>query len=153
MKKGIIILIGLVSLSSIVYAGNRDNGYNRNSNDRNFNNHMEEVLEDATIVEIEGSLKLVNGEMPTLVYGDTTYTIKVPWNELIDLEVTNGTKVKLEGAEFNAPMNWDGSEKFLVITKITINGKTTTINHDQNNRMFGVGRGMMGDTRGFGFRN
>ena len=63
-------------------------------------------------------------------------------------------KVILEGAEFTAPLNWDGTEKFFIVTKITIDGKTTEIEHDHQSGMFGFGHGMMGNNRmGFGFNN
>lgn len=165
MKKTATILLVLVSTGAFLTAatnGRRDNDRYNDDNRRggmyeDREDRMEEFLEDATIVTISGKLELVNGEFAKLVSGGTTYTIMVPPQELMDLKVTNGKNVTLEGVEQYAPLMWDGKEKFFIVTKITIDGKTTTIDHDRRGGMMGYGfygRGMMGEgIQGKGFRN
>ncbi len=164
MKKQIIILLVLVSTSAMTFAATK--GRNNDSDSRNSRDdrrgemsedrgeRMEEFLEDATITTISGKLELVNGEMAKLVSGKTTYTIMAPINQLIELEIKDGMKVTLEGVERVAPMVWDESEKTFIVTKITIAGKTTEIDHDDRDGMMGFGGGMMRTgNQGKGFRN
>ena len=158
MKKRMITLLVLVSAGTVLFAGNRNFGNNKNfennRDERNFDRgeRMEEFLEDQTITTIDGTLKLVNDEPAVLVSGKTSYTIMAPYNQLIDLNVKDGMKVTVEGVEWNAPMNWDGSEKTLILTKITINGKTTTIDHGEGYGMMGFGFGGRGrgSSNGYG---
>lgn len=157
MKKGIVILLVLVS-SAALFAETRGHGNNNGRNNSNNEeskrgNRMEEFLEDATIVTVSGKLKLVNGEMAQLVSGKTTYTIMAPYEQLLELEVKDGMSVTLEGAEWNTPMVWDGTEKMLMATKITISGKTTELDHDDKSGMMGFGGFSGGMMKGKGFRN
>ncbi|QEN05105.1 hypothetical protein EW093_10410 [Thiospirochaeta perfilievii] len=166
MKKGIAVLLVLVSTGTMVFAGTRGrdndtrNNYNRNNNQESNYGRMRddrggrmiELLDDATIVTLEGKLELVNGEPAKLVSGKTTYTIMAPWDQLIALNVKDGMKVTIEGAEWNSPMVWDQSEKMFVVTKITIDGKSTEIDHDERTGMMGFGMGQK-EPRGQGFRN
>ena len=154
MKKQIVILLVLVSTGAMAFAGTRgrDNNNSDNRNDRddrrgemseNRGERMEDFLEDATITTISGTLNLENGEMATLVSGKITYTIMAPYTQLIELGVKDGMKVTLEGVERVAPMMWDESEMTFIVTKITIAGKTTEIDHtDRDGMMRG---GMMGN--------
>jgi len=149
MKKKILVLLVLVSTAAILSAdtwGRKDSDKRNNGCER-----MNDFLEDSTIVTVSGTLQLVNGELAKLVSGKVTYTIMAPIDQLIELEIKDGMKVTLEGVERITPMVWDGSEKIFIVTKITINGKTTEIDH--NGRGFGMmGGGFMGRPMGNGFK-
>ena len=77
MKKGIITLLVLLSVGSFAFAGNKGNGTRGNGSNR-MSERMDDFLDDATIIKIDGTLKLVNGELATLVSGKVTYTIMAP---------------------------------------------------------------------------
>lgn len=138
MKKRILALLVLVSMGSMVFAGTRDRD-DRDSDRSGGRGERNHFIENETTVSFEGTIKLVNGEMPTITDGKTTYTVMAPFEELVDLEIKDGLKVIVEGVERNARMVWDGSEKVLFLTKITIDGKTTTIDRDRSNMGFAMG--------------
>ncbi len=160
MKKGLTILVLVVGSAAMLSAFSRGNGRDDrfDRDDRRGmmyeerGGRMEELLDDEPRVTVTGKLKLVNGELPVLTSGTTSYTLMAPYNQLIDLGVKDGQTVTLEGVEFNAPMMWDGKEKSFVVEKITIAGKTTEIDHDDFGGMMGFGMGGRGNG-GFGFQN
>jgi len=163
MKKGIVVLLVLVSTSALTFAGTKGrNNDNRGNNKDDRRGEMmedreerfEEFLEDQTITTISGTLELENGEMPKIISGKTTYTIMAPYDQLIELGVKDGVRVTLEGVEKTARMIWDESEKNFIVTKVTIAGKTTEIDHSERGGMKGFGGGMRGGrNNGKGFEN
>ncbi len=143
MKKTAIILVLLVGSTILLSArGNeKRNDNNRGDNRESQKEHMEDFLEDAEIITISGKLVLVNDELPTIIDSGVTYTLMAPWFDLEDVELTNGMKITLKGAEITRRLNWDGKEKNLIVTEITVNGKTTEIDHEEG---FGHMGGKMG---------
>lgn len=145
MRKMIVLLV-VLSTSAMVFAGTRGRDHSSREDGHSYNSQrvergderrrgMDEFLKDATITTVSGTLELVNGEPAKLLSGKTTYTVMAPAEQLLDLNIKDGMKVTLEGAEQIAHLNWDGSEKRFIVTKITINNKTTTIDHNSRNGM------------------
>jgi len=105
----------------------------------------EEYLEGLETISLTGALNLVNGEMPTIESEGTVYHVMAPWQAVADLELENGMTVTVEGYEMpGPPMQWDDSEKSIMVTKAVINGEEFEIDHDA------VGYGMMGGRGGPG---
>lgn len=149
MKKRLIIILITTGSIMALTADGRSNRTNNRGADKGMSEErserMEGFLEDAEIITVSGKLILVNGEMATVTSGGVTYTIMAPWNQLMELELTDGMNVTFEGAEIQLPMQWDNKERSLMITKVTINGKTTEIDHTDRAGYMGFGgHGMMG---------
>ncbi len=170
MKKELVILLVMASTATLLSASGNNNkddqdygrGYHHGSmmgsseSDRaDHREYMEEFLEDAERISISGTLNLVNGEMATIESGGVIYTIMAPWDQLEDLNLTDGKTISLEGVEMaSRRWMWDGSEKSIMVTKFTIDGVETEITHDGSSfpgKGHGSGRrggsGRSGDTK------
>ncbi len=164
MKKELLVLLMIVSSALILSAeGKQDDtdgqfygrghgmmdGYRSDGADKEEwleqrEAARNEYLEGLETISLTGALTLVNGEMPTIESEATKYYIMAPWFAASDLELTNGMVVTVEGYEMpRRPMQWDDSEKSIMVTKAVINGEEFEIDHDA------AGYGMMG---GYGGR-
>jgi hypothetical protein len=160
MKKELLVLLVIVSSAMILSAeGKQDNNdtqfYGRGPGQgmmRDFDNRDEyradrqaerdKYLEELETISLTGPLTLVNGELPSIDSDGTKYTIMAPWYDLADLELKNGMVVTVEGYEMpGPPMQWDNSEKSIMVTKAVINGKEIEVDHDGYGMMGGPGRG------------
>lgn len=111
---------------------------------------MEEYLEDLEVVTVNGALTLVNGELPYIESNGVKYSFMAPWVQIQDLELENGMKVSVEGYEMpGRPLQWDGAEKSIMVTKAVINGEEIVIEHEPG--MYGRG-GFKGSGRHGGAR-
>lgn len=145
MKKKIFVLSLLLSSGVMAFAGKQNSNINykniteQQPEELTYNpiKRVDHFLDKTTIVTVEGTLDLVNGDRAKLISGDTTYTIMAPWDQLTDLEVKNGMLVTFEGSERTNPINMDGSEKTLIATKLTVSGKTKEIDFSENSKMMG----------------
>ena len=167
MKKELLILLMLVSTAMVMSAeGKQDDvedlnygrrpqgGMMRNYEGNNFSPEefqeqrqeaMTEYIEGLEVVSVSGSLSLINGEMPFIENNGTKTYLMAPWQNVKDLGLENGMAISVEGYEMpGRPMQWDDSEKSVMVTKAIINGEEIEIDHfsDQN--------GMMGGFDGFG---
>lgn len=87
-------------------------------------------IEDQEPVTVEGTLHLVNGELPYVEQNGEKFVISAPWADLEDISLTDGMTVTVEGFEApGAGYRWDDSEKVLMLTKATVNGEEITIEH------------------------
>lgn len=109
---------------------------------------FEEWLADQDVVSVTGSLTLVNGELPYVETDGIKYSFMAPWRNLGDLELTDGMEVSVEGYEMPGPrLQWDESEKHVMVTKAVINGDEVEIEHPADGSGFRGGFGG-GDGRG-----
>lgn len=137
----------LLTLSSIVALSAQNN------NDRA--GKMREYFEDDEVISVTGKLELENGEQAKITVKGETYTLMAPWHQLEELELKDGQTVTVNGYEKTARFQWDGKEKMLHVTTITIDGKVTEFDFtmmggkegrrpmngsDKNNRRGGKGR-------------
>lgn len=162
MKKELLVLMMIVSSAMILSAtGKQDDeqfygrgpgaGMMRNSDGlspEEFQEQREaardEYLEGLETATVTGALNLVNGELPFIESDGTTFHIMAPWRNVEELELENGMEVSVEGYLMpGPPLQWDDSEKSIMITKAVINGEEIIIEHPMD------GFGMMG---GFGGR-
>jgi len=147
-RKIIMILVFAAAVGSFMTLTADERGPGKGMNGDRPENKMEDLLENAEVITITGKLKLVNGEMAKIVSDGVTYTIMAPWDQLVKLELKDGMTVTLEGAEIQQPMQWDEKERSLMITKITINGETTEIDHSAKPEGMPPGdHEMMGENR------
>lgn len=172
MKKELLILLMIVSSAVILTAGGKqDNddgrfygrgqgrgmtGGNRiNDADRDewFEQRQEDrekYLADLEVISVTGALTLVNGELPFIESEGSKVYIMAPWYELGDLELENGMEVTVEGYEMPArPLQWDDSEKSLMVTKAVINGEEIVVEHHMDGNAMRGGRGGSGRRGGF----
>ncbi|MDA3812521.1 MAG: hypothetical protein PF518_19560 [Spirochaetaceae bacterium] len=161
MKKEMMILLVIVSSVMILSAsGKQDDSENqffgrgagRGASDADRETFFEQSLADLELISITGSLKLVNGELPTIDSNGTTYQIMAPWTQVQDLELTNEMNVSLEGYEMpGRPLQWDSAEKSLIVTKALINGEEIVIDHEPGTYgMMGAGGPGKGGAAGNG---
>ncbi|MBN2659024.1 MAG: hypothetical protein JXR86_18360 [Spirochaetales bacterium] len=107
----------------------------------------QEYLDSQEMVSVSGALSLINGELPFIESEGIKYTIMAPWAYLDDLELTDGLVVSVEGYLMpGPPMQWDNSEKGLMVTKALINGEEIEIDHPVDGYAYG---GPMGGRGGF----
>ena len=168
MKKELLILLLIVSSAILLSAeGKQDDNdsqfYGRGPGQgmmRDFDNRdvdrddfreqrqteRDEYLQGLETISLTGPLTLINGEMPSIDNQGTKYTIMAPWYDLQNLELENGMVVTVEGYEMpGPPMQWDDSEKSIMVTKAVINGKEFEVDHSA------YGSGMMGGPGRGGF--
>jgi len=165
MKKELLVLLMIVSSAMILSAeGKQDDeqflgrgprqgmmGGNRNSDadrEERFEQReaaREEYLADLEVITVSGSLTLVNGELPYIESEGSKITIMAPWYDLGNLELENGMDVTVEGYQMpDRPLQWDDSEKSMMVTKAVINGEEIVVEHPMD------GNGMMGGRGGAG---
>lgn len=113
-KRLLVILLGLCSIFAVSA---------QNSTDRAA--RIQKYFEDDEVISITGKLVLENGEQATITVKGDTYTLMAPWHQLEELELKNGQTVTVNGYERTARFQWDGKDKMLHLTSITINGKVT----------------------------
>ncbi len=149
----ILLLVAVCSAMILTARGNvkRDDNRGNNIDRGDQKERMEEFLDDAEEISVTGKLELVNGELPTIESKGTTYILMAHWEDLEELELEQGKSITVTGLDIPRRLQWDDSEKFIHVTEITINGKTTEIENDENEYgpMMG-GQGMPGGTRGPG---
>ena len=163
MKKEILVLLMVVSSAVVLSAaGNQENtdeqfygrgaargGMMGSDADRNEffaqrQAERDEYVQDLELITVNGSLTLINGELPTIDSNGTTYSFMAPWIQVQDLELENGMAISVEGYEMpGQPLQWDSAEKSLMVTKAVVNGEEIKIDHEAGTY------GMMG-SRGFG---
>ena len=171
MKKELLVLLMIVSSAMIISAeGKQDDDvqfYGRgqgggmmggNSRDvRSYDStdredmfeqreaEREEYLADLEVISVSGPLTLVNGELPYIESEGLKVYIMAPWYDLGNLELENGMEVSVEGYEMpGRPLQWDDSEKSIMVTKAVINGEEIIVEHPMD------GNGMMGGRNGAG---
>jgi hypothetical protein len=114
----------------------------------------DEFLADLDVITVSGALTLVNGELPFIESDSTKVYIMAPWYDLGELKLENGMEVSVEGYEMpRRPLQWDDSEKSIMVTKAVINGEEIVVEHPMDgNRMMGGfgGRGGAPGKGGFG---
>ena len=158
MKKELLVLLMIVSSAMILSAeGKQDDQapvYGRGSGMMGGNRFSDtdqeqwleqreaaraEFLEDLEVVALSGSLVLVNGELPFIESEGTKYTLMAPWYEVSELELENAMEVTVEGYEMPRKfLQWDDSEKSIMVTKAIINGEEIVIEHPMDGeRMMG----------------
>ncbi len=105
--------------------------------------------EDQEVLELTGTLELVNGEPPYLLTGGERYVLKAPYRLLLDIEIENGQEVSVSAYEVPAARwQWDDSEKGLHVLSAEIGGEV----YDLDEYMYGPmgGRGAKGGRGGRG---
>lgn len=91
---------------------------------------MESWIEDQELISLEGTLNLVNGELPYIEADGVKYALAAPWYDLREVELTEGMTVSVEGYESADPgLRWNDSENTLMLTKILIDGEEIEIDH------------------------
>lgn len=162
MKKELLILIMIIGSAMILSAEGKQDDADVQSFGRGqgqtqgmmggnrFNDAAarEEYLEGLETISLTGALILVNGEMPVIESEGTRFNVMAPWQAVADLELKDGMEVTVEGYEMpGPPLQWDDSEKSIMVTKAVINGEEFEIDHDADGyRMMGGfgGRGNAG---------
>jgi hypothetical protein len=166
MKKELLVLMMIVSSAMILSAegkqdddeqyygrgpgqgmmgGNRYNDAEREEWFEQRDAEREEYFADLELISVSGALTLVNGELPYIDSEGTKVIIMAPWYDLGDLELENGMDVTVEGYEMpGRPLQWDDSEKSIMVTKAIINGEEIVVEHPMD------GNGMMGGYGGHG---
>lgn len=167
MKKELLVLLMIVSSAMILSAeGKQDEDvqnygrgpgmmggyrYSDEQADKRFEGReaaIDEYLKSQETVSLSGTLSLVNGELPYIEKDGTKYSIMAPWSYLDDLNLTNGMAVSVEGYVMpGPPLQWDDSEKNLMVTKAVIDGKEIVIDHPMDGSAYG---GPMGGKPGHG---
>lgn len=113
-KRLLVILLGLCSIFAVSAQNNTDRA-----------ERIQKYFEDDEVISITGKVVLENGEQATITVKGETYTLMAPWHELEELELKNGQTITVNGYEKTARFQWDGKEKMLHVTSITIDGKVT----------------------------
>ena len=168
MKKNLVLVLGVVVGSMMVLSANSnnessvDNNFRRGGQGQRFDEEardarvkeMKEYLDSAEKLTVTGELLLVNGQMPVIESEGVKYSVIAPVDQLMDLKVTNGMTITVLGVKgYYPPLQWDGKEQSIIVTAVTIDGKSIEIKHDENNMMGprGMGRnGMMDRQDDFG---
>lgn len=169
MKKELLILLMIVSTAMILSAeGQQDDAdelfYGRGYRGGMMGNYpaadfdreeffeqqqaaRDEYLEDLEILAISGKLSLVNGELPTIESDGVQYYVMAPWVQIEDLNLEDGMDISVEGYEMpGPPMQWDNTEKSIMVTKAVINGEEIDVDHTygEYGMMGSFGRGGFG---------
>ena len=149
MKSRLLVILMLLFSTTLLMADRgkgKGNGY-RNEMQRKAHRNQE-LLEKGEKITLDGKITLVNGEMPKMKDGDVTYRLMAPVNQLMEIKLKDGMLLTVEGVEMNyPPMQWDGKEKSILVTKIIINGEEFVIEHKKpedfkpNNPPPGNGKG------------
>ena len=181
MKKEIMLLLVIVSSAMVLSAAGKQDDVNEQSFGRSavrggmmgnsprsdvsrddfFEQRdavRDEYIKDLEILTINGSLILVNGELPSIENNGVKYTLMAPLLQVQDLNLENGMNISVDGYEMpGQPLQWDSAEKSIMVTKAVINGEEIEIDHDagtfgmMGNGGLGGANRMMGNTSRGGF--
>lgn len=134
MKKQIAIALVVAGSVMAISAEGRSDNESRGNRSEGRGGRMGQLIDDADIITVTGKIELVNGEEAKLTSKGTTYTIRAPWQELLDLELTDGQTVTFKGVEMQPRMQWDDSEKNLIVTVAVMGDTEVTFDMDHNGR-------------------
>ncbi len=130
MKKELVILFLLIGSVSLLTAGGQKDGDEQFRGRGNRGGIMQDLIENEDPVTVSGTLTLINGEMPSIESNGVKYYVMAPIQYVEDLNLENGMEITVEGFEMPYPrMQWDGSEKSIMVIKAVIDGKEIEIEH------------------------
>lgn len=139
MKKEIIFIFLSVFIISGVFASGQTEENTTEPSFRSGHGMCQYQYLDKDLLELSGTLELINGEAPILNVGSEKYTLMVPYHLLYNLDIKNGEDALVKGIIMPDHMwQWDNSSKALMVTFANIKGE----DYDLSRYMgYGMGKG------------